>query len=66
MTRGKIKSVAATAAAALIAGAVGYFFVASPNDNKAEADSGKTTEAAAAAADARVLPSDRPLKIEPK
>ena len=53
-------------ASRLLAGAIGYFLLAPKRSDAAEADSGKTTEAVAAAAGAQILPTDPKLKIEPK
>lgn len=52
-------------AVALVAGAAIYF-LGGKNSQTVQADGGRTTEAAAATAGARVLPTDPPLKIEPK
>jgi hypothetical protein len=60
------RSILGLGAMALIAGGIGYFLLALKGSDTAQADSGKTTEAVAAAAGAQVLPTDPKLKIEPK
>lgn len=59
-------SIVALAAAALVAGAIGFFLLGRTDRLSAEADSGATTEFVAAATGARVLPTDPKLKVEPK
>lgn len=54
-------------AAMLVLGAgVGIFLIGGRDSGAVHADSGVTTEAAAAAAGATVQPTDPPLKVEPK
>jgi hypothetical protein len=53
------------AAVALVVG-VALYCVGGKNSQTAQAGSGATTETAAAAAGARVLPTDPKLKVEPK
>jgi high-affinity Fe2+/Pb2+ permease len=60
-----IKSIIAMAAVALVVG-VALYCVGGKNSQTAQAGSGATTETAAAAAGARVLPTDPKLKVEPK
>ena len=59
------KSIIALTAIALVAGAAVYF-LGGENSQTVQADSGATTESVAAAAGARVLPTDPSLKVEPK
>jgi hypothetical protein len=65
VTRKSLKSLLALCAMALLSGAIFYFLVVRNDSDRVEGDSGKT-EAIAAAAGARVLPTDPKLKIEPK
>jgi hypothetical protein len=64
--RSNFKSLLAFCAVAMLAGALGYFMLTGKDSDPPGADSGKTTEAVAAAAGARVLPTDPKLEIEPK
>ena len=65
MKRGS-ESILALAAAALVIGALLYFLDGNTAQTE-HADGGSVTEAvAAAAAGARVLPTDPKLKVEPK
>ena len=64
--RKNVKSVLAFWTTALLAGALGWFVLAGKDVEPSEADGGKTTEAVAAAAGARVLPTDPKLNVEPK
>ena len=50
-------------AACLVAG---YLLIAGKHSGPVHADSGVTTEQAASQAGAKVLPTDAPLKVEPK
>jgi hypothetical protein len=52
-------------AGALVAGAALYF-PGGTHSQTVQADGGRTTEAVAATAGARVLPTDPQLKVEPK
>ena len=45
---------------------VGYLLTRSKESSAVHANAGVTTERAAARADAKVLPTDPPLKVEPK
>ncbi|MGL9622366.1 hypothetical protein QRQ56_30765 [Bradyrhizobium sp. U531] len=56
------------ASAALLIGVIvlGYFMIGGEDSGAVHADSGITTEQAAAHAGAKVLPTDPGLKIEPK
>ena len=53
-------------AVALLVWAVGFLLIGDRESLRAKADQGATTEATAAAAGARILPTDSKLKIEPK
>lgn len=64
MTKGK-SSILALVAAAFVVGAAVYL-LGNGNSQTAQADNGATTETAAAAAGARVSPTDPKLKVEPK
>jgi hypothetical protein len=61
----KRKATKSIIAGALLAGAALYF-LGGKHSQTVQADSGRTTEAVAATAGARVLPTDPPLKVEPK
>ena len=60
------ESIAVAVTAALVIGAIGYFLLGRENNGPAQTDSGSTTEAVAAAAGARVLPTEPKLQVEPK
>lgn len=64
----KRKSQWPSARGALLIGAIvlGYFMIGGKDSGAVHADSGVTTEQAAALAGAQVLPTDPKLKIEPK
>lgn len=64
MKRGS-ESILALAAAALVVGALLYFLDGNTAQTE-HTDGGSVTEAVAAAAGARVLPTDPKLKVEPK
>jgi hypothetical protein len=64
--RSTAQSIMVAIATAIVVGAIGYFLVGGTNNGAAQADKGVTTEATAAAAGARVLPTDPKLKVEPK
>ena len=53
-------------AMALLAVIVGYLLIGGKDSGAVHADSGVTTEKAAASAGAKVLPTDPKLKVEPK
>jgi hypothetical protein len=63
---GPTESATVAVATALLVGAIDYFLVGGTNNGAAQADKGETTESTAAAAGARVLPTDSELKVEPK
>lgn len=60
------KSLLTLAAMLALGAAAGLFLVGGRGSGAVHADSGVTTETAAAAAGARVHPTDPPLKVEPK
>lgn len=66
MKRKAQKSWLVVATMALLGSLVGYLLIGSKDSGTIHADSGATTETAATAAGARVLPTEPQLKIEPK
>ena len=64
----KRKSQWLSASAALLIGVIvlGYFMIGGKDSGAVHADSGVTTEEAAAQASAKILPTDPKLKVEPK
>jgi hypothetical protein len=65
-TRNTAAFMVAAVVAALVIGAIGFFLFGRTSTGTVQADSGSTTEAVAAAAGARVLPTEPGLKVEPK
>lgn len=60
------KSLVTLAAIVALGAAAGLFLIGGRDSGAVHADSGGTTETAAAAAGARVQPTDPKLKVEPK
>lgn len=66
MRKASRKAVLTLAALLALGAAVGYAMIGGKNTGAVHADSYTRTETAAAAAGAKILPTDPPLKVEPK